>query len=214
MSKRKPKSDGKPASEQPDEQLELEATERGMEMPEAGEVEEGEFSEHPEAIEVEVGELILEDLRAELDEARSQADEYLDGWQRSRAEFANYRKRMERQQMESYERASAQIVSLFLDMLDDLELALKDRPVGNEDSDWAAGIALIYRKLNAILESLGLETVPAEGLGFDPNLHDAISYEESKDHLDGDIIEVIRKGYKLGDRILRPATVRVAKQEQ
>lgn len=150
-------------------------------------------------------------LKQELDDWKAKADEYLDGWQRARAEFANYRKRVERDQAQVYQNAAGNIVKRYLDVLDDLELALKNRPQEGDGAAWAEGIDLIYRKLYSILEMEGVEAMKVEDQFFDPNLHEAISHEENSDYESGQIIEVFKQGYLIGDRVLRPAKVRVAK---
>jgi molecular chaperone GrpE len=150
-------------------------------------------------------------LEQELSEARARADEYLDGWQRSRAEFANYKKRVDREQAQAYQMAAGNIIRRYLDVLDDMERALKNRPQEGDGASWANGIELIYRKLLNIVESEGVKPMEAQGQLFDPNLHEAISSEESDDHESGQIIEVLQQGYLIGDRILRPAVVRVAR---
>jgi molecular chaperone GrpE len=103
------------------------------------------------------------------------------------------------------------IIKKYLVILDDLELALKDRPKDPTGAAWADGIALVAKKLYSILESEGIERISENGVPFDPNIHEAISHEENKDFECGEVIEVFRQGYKLGDRTLRPAMVRVAK---
>ncbi len=149
-------------------------------------------------------------LIAELTELRAKANEYLDGWQRSRAEFANYKKRIEREQDEAGSRAMAAVLTKVLPAVDDLERALRDRPEGDAVRSWTEGIELIFRKLTGLLESEGVEMIPAEGVMFDPALHEAVTYEASDQHEHGQVIEVIQQGYRLGERVLRPARVRVA----
>jgi molecular chaperone GrpE len=153
----------------------------------------------------------IDALQAELEGSRAKADEYLDGWQRSRAEFANYKKRIERDHLVVAQSAAGRIIKRYLEILDDLERALKNRPQEGEGAAWANGIELIYRKFKSILESEGITTIEAEGQLFDPNLHEAITSEESDEHESGQIIEVLQQGYMLGDRVLRPAMVRVAR---
>jgi molecular chaperone GrpE len=152
-----------------------------------------------------------EALQEEVERLQSESAEYLDGWQRARAEFANLKKRVEREKSEMRERVTSEIISRYLDMLDDFDRALKDQPEQDIDKAWVAGLEMIYQKFKVILDSEGIEVIPAEGKTFDPNFHDAISYEDSEDHEDGQIIEVIKQGYQLGDRVIRPAVVRVAK---
>ncbi len=153
----------------------------------------------------------MDALQAELAESRAKADEYLEGWQRALAEFANYKKRIERDQSQFYQNAAGSIIKRYLEVLDDLERALKNRPQEGEGAAWSNGIELIYRKLSAILESEGVKPMDAEGKAFDPNMHEAVTLEESEDHESGQIIEVLQRGYILGDRVLRPAMVRVAR---
>ena len=154
-----------------------------------------------------------DDLSAELERLQSQAKDYLDGWQRARAEFANYKKRVDREMAEARQRAAADILVGYLSVADDLERALKDRPDSGEAASWAEGIELIHRKVKTILDSERVERIPAEGEMFDPTLHEALSHEESEEFEEGRIIDVIQQGYRLGDRVLRPALVRVAKQQ-
>jgi molecular chaperone GrpE len=153
----------------------------------------------------------IEALQNELQVWQAKANEYLDGWQRSRAEFANYKKRIEREQAQTYQNATASVIKRYLDVLDDLDRALKNRPDQGDGAVWAGGVELIYRKLLSILESEGLTLIPAQGKHFDPNLHEAISNEPSEQFESGQIIEVIKQGYSLGERVVRPALVRVAR---
>jgi molecular chaperone GrpE len=153
----------------------------------------------------------LEDLQAQLTEAKSAAEEYLDGWQRSRAEFANYKARVKREEQEAYAAAAASLLARVLPVVDDLERALRDRPREGEASVWADGVELIYRKLKTLLESEGVEVIPTADMPFDPNLHEALSHEDSPDHPEGHVIDVVVPGYRMGERVLRPALVRVAK---
>ena len=162
-----------------------------------------------EEIETETNQL-LDALQQELAECRSKSDEYLDGWQRARAEFTNYRKRVERDQALMQQTLTGSIVKRYLEIVDDLDRALKNRPQEGEGASWADGIELIYRKLINILESNGVTIMPATAM-FDPNLHEAITSEDSDQHQSGEIIEVIQQGYLLSDRVLRPALVRVAR---
>ncbi|MCS6908251.1 MAG: nucleotide exchange factor GrpE [Anaerolineales bacterium] len=153
-----------------------------------------------------------EDLQAKISELERKASEYLDGWQRARAEFANYKKRVEREQAQMYQLASGAVLKKFLDVVDDLERALKNCPPEIGGTEWVQGIELIYRKLLGILEAEGVTKMEAEGQQFDPTLHEAISHEEVEGYVDGQIIEVVKQGFLLGDRVLRPAMVRVARQ--
>lgn len=153
----------------------------------------------------------VDTLVSELNACQEKADEYLDGWQRSRAEFANYKKRIEREQSQIFQNAAGNIIKRYLDIIDDLERALKNRPEDGDGAVWAEGIELIYRKFHALLESEGVNAMQAEGELFDPNLHEAITQEENEQYESGQIIEVLKQGYMLGERVLRPAQVRIAR---
>jgi molecular chaperone GrpE len=176
-------------------------------------------AEVPEEAPAEVPEEMLaevpEDIEAltpeEVATLRREAEEYLEGWQRARAEFANYKRRTEREMAEIRQRVRGDMLVDILPIIDDLERALRDRPAEEEASPWASGIELIHRKLLALLEAEGVEEVETEGQQFDPTLHEALSHEESEGHPEGEIIDVLQKGYRMGERVLRPALVRVAK---
>ncbi len=150
-------------------------------------------------------------LQEELTKARSEAAEYLEGWQRARAEFANYKKRVDRDQALVYQNAASSVIRRYIEVIDDLERALKNRPQQGEGLAWAGGIELIYRKFLGILESEGVTQMDPTGEMFDPNLHEAVTSEDSPEHESGQIIEVLQKGYLIGERVLRPAMVRVAR---
>ena len=147
------------------------------------------------------------DLQSQLDEALNKAAEYKDGWQRSVADFQNYRRRTESEKAETYQLAVGNIIRQYLPVLDDLERALESRPA---DLAWANGIELIYRKLLSILETENIKRIEVEGQKFDPNFHEAISAEPVQEVESGTILAVIRNGYMLGERVIRPAMVRVA----
>ncbi len=153
----------------------------------------------------------IESLKTELEAFEAKADEYLEGWQRARADFANYKKRINRERQRIRQDAIGEVTKRYLPVLDDLERALKNRPEQGEGAEWAEGIELVYRKMLSILESDGIVPMEAEGDTFNPNLHEAIDQAESEEHQSDEIIEVIQKGYMIDDRVLRPAMVRVAK---
>jgi molecular chaperone GrpE len=192
-------------------------TEEKSNQPEDQEIQQTEAAlveEAPEElIETEVEDLSDEEvsLTSELEEWQSKANEYLDGWQRSRAEFANYKKRVERDQSLVAQKATANVIKHFLEVMDDLELALKNRPQEGEGASWADGVELVYRKFSSVLETERVTPMEAEGQYFDPTLHEAITNEDNPDYESGQIIEVLKRGYFIGDRVLRPATVRVAR---
>lgn len=137
--------------------------------------------------------------------------EYFEGWQRERADFINYKKRLEREQAGLKDFLSGEIVKKYLVVLDDIELAIKNKPVDGDFKGWDEGINLIYQKLIKILDGEGVKKIPTEGEQFDPKVHEALTQIESPEKESGEIIEVIRQGYLIGDRVLRPAIVVIAK---
>ncbi|MGD2104714.1 MAG: nucleotide exchange factor GrpE [Anaerolineae bacterium] len=153
----------------------------------------------------------VERLQEELREARSEADEYLDGWRRAQAEFSNYKKRQRADQSKLQELANASLLRKLLPVLDDYERAVATLPDGLEMLSWSHGLLMIKRKLEAILESEGVEPIETEGKPFDPNYHEAVTHEEVPGYEEGHVIGEVQRGYTLGDRVLRPALVRVAK---
>ncbi|MGE5072283.1 MAG: nucleotide exchange factor GrpE [Anaerolineae bacterium] len=157
----------------------------------------------------------LEALQKRVDEAEARVKmleaksaENLDGWQRAVAEFQNYKKRIDRDRESDKAIMKGDLIKRFLPVLDDLERALQNRP---EEDSWASGIDLIRRKLQSILAAEGLKRIEAEGTAFDPNFHEAISYEPADGVESGRVIGVVQNGYMLGDYVVRPAMVRVAR---
>jgi len=147
----------------------------------------------------------------EIDHLTMKVDEFSDGWQRERAEFANYRKRMGRDLDTQKANFKTDIIKKYLAVKDDLERALKNMPESLQEEPWINGIILINQKLSSLLDGEGIELIPAEGQAFDPQIHEAITNEENDEVESGFIIEVVQQGYKLGDRVIRPAKVRVSK---
>ena len=158
----------------------------------------------------EVDELVA--LRQELEEQKAKAAEYLDGWQRARAEFANYKKRIEKEQEDMIKSANGAFITRLLPVMDDFERAFQTLPLDLMGMTWLEGIALIQRKLQMLLELEGVTVIETEGHMFDPTLHQAVTHEESEEREEGQIIGEVQKGYKMGDRVLRPSLVRVAKK--
>ena len=164
-------------------------------------------SEPASAISQEEYDRLAQDLQRSLTQAR----EYFEGWQRERADFANYKRRIERDQQAMSQNITIDVVKKYLAVLDDMERALKAKPADGSAAAWAGGIELILRKLQNILDAENVKRIPAETEQFDPTRHEAITYEDSPDHTGGQIIEVLQQGYTLGDRVIRPALVRVAR---
>lgn len=149
-------------------------------------------------------------LEEQLEIAQAEAARNLDGWQRTQAEFANARKRFEKQRAETYVDANSNLVAKLLPLIDDFERALENVPDGNAGDPWVAGVSLVYRKMLAVMDELNVQPIPAVGEHFDPNLHEALSQEESEEYESGLIVREMRRGYRLGDRIIRPSLVTVA----
>ena len=127
--------------------------------------------------------------------------------ERERAEFANYKKRKEREYQQLKDNITGNITRKYLEIIDDLERALKNQPQDGEGASWAEGIELVYRKFLTALESEGVTAMQVAGTEFDPNLHEAISQEPSEEYESGQVVEVLRNGYMIGERVLRPASV-------
>lgn len=151
-------------------------------------------------------------LTEQLEVARQEAAKNLEGWQRAAAELANFKRRQEEQLKFQRDRIKSEVLEGVLTTLDDLDLAFQNLPetLDNQIVGWVEGFRLVQRKLNKVLDDQNVMIIPTDGK-FDPNLHQAISHEESEDHGEGDIIEELRKGYQIGNRVLRPSLVRVAK---
>ena len=149
----------------------------------------------------------FEAMKSQLAEAQAKMQEYLDGLQRERADFTNYRRRAEQENAQVGRFSADMTIKKFLPVIDDLERALAHQPAGDV---WANGIELVYRKLQALLEAEGVMRMEAEGQPFDPNLHEGIMQEPSETHESGTVIAVLQQGYLRGERVLRPALVKVA----
>ncbi len=146
-------------------------------------------------------------LKRQLEDAEAKLAESVEGWQRAQADFQNYKKRVERDNEMMYALMKGDIIKKVLPALDDLERALQNRPA---DDAWANGIELIARKLQNMLDAEGVKRIEAQGAEFDPKYHEAISHEPHEDFHSGQVIEVVQNGYMLGERVIRPALVRVA----
>lgn len=202
----------------PEEKLEGVVESLSEEVPATEEEQERETGESPapEGIPVEaepteeVDELTA--LQQELEEQKAKAAEYLDGWQRARAEFANYKKRIEKEQEDMIKSANGAFIVKLLPIMDDFERAFQTLPLDLMGMTWLEGIALIQRKLQVLLEQEGVTVIESEGQMFDPTLHQAVTHEESEEHEEGQIMGEVQKGYKMGDKVLRPSLVRVARK--
>jgi molecular chaperone GrpE len=155
-------------------------------------------------------------LQEDPENVRRERDDYRDRLLRTTAEFENYRKRVERDRAQLAEFASSDILKDVLPLVDDLERALAATPSTDTAAALAAyraGVELIYRQVLELLRKRGVTPVDAVGVDFDPHVHQAVSQEQSPSHREGEVIEELRRGYRLGDRLLRPAMVKVAAGE-
>jgi len=146
-----------------------------------------------------------------LEDALRQRDEFKDLLLRKTAEFENYRKRIDRERQMLSETAAAGVLEELLPIVDDLERALKVETGGEGTDAYRRGVELIQRQLDEVLRKRGVRPVDALGADFDPHYHQSVSHEPAEGRRDGEIIEEFRRGYLLGDRLLRPSMVKVAK---
>jgi len=153
----------------------------------------------------------LEHLRADLDEARRESEARFRLLQQAQADLVNYRRRTEQERADALRGAKADVLLSVLPVLDDFERALQAAPPEHAGQPWVEGLALIERKLRSALEAHGVTPVEALGKPFDPWEHEAVLYEESPAHEEGQVIAVLRPGYKLQGKVIRPAQVKVAK---
>jgi molecular chaperone GrpE len=155
----------------------------------------------------------VERLHAELEEAQRATEEARAAWQRSAADFANYRRRSEQERAEQAGLASESLLLRVLALADDFDLAIEHVPEDALGSPWVEGISAIDRKLRQLLESAGVTAIETVGQPFDPHEQQAISYEETTEAPDGTVLRELTRGYRLRDRILRPALVAVARND-
>ena len=153
----------------------------------------------------------IEQLQGEMAAIQAKADEYLAGLQRERAEFANYRRRTSEEREATLGLANEDLIRKVLALADDFDLAIDARPPAIAADPWVEGVAAIDRKLRALLESEGVKQIDASpGRPFDPREHEAIATVPGTGREEGQIVEEIRRGYRLRDRVVRPALVAVA----
>jgi molecular chaperone GrpE len=152
-------------------------------------------------------------LQEDPDQIMKERDDYRDRLLRSIAEFDNYRKRIERERKELAEFVSFEILHDLLPLVDDLERALAAAPTEGSTqtvASYRTGVELIYKQLAELLRKRNVTAIEAKGADFDPHVHQAVATEASTTHRDNEVIEELRRGYRLGERLLRPAMVKVA----
>lgn len=145
---------------------------------------------------------------AELQKLKAERDSLLDRLARAQAEFENARRRASKEQQDFRDYAAADSIKPLLPVLDSFERALQ---VKSEPADFRNGVELIYKQLQDALAKIGVRAIPAKGEQFDPHVHEAIEMVETSDAADHEVIEELQRGYKIKDRLLRPAMVKVAK---
>jgi molecular chaperone GrpE len=157
----------------------------------------------------------IEKLKAELEDARGKTEEYLAGLQRERAEFANYKRRTAEEREAMLGLAGEDLIRKVLALADDFDLAIEARPAAIANDPWVEGVVAIDRKLRALLESEGVSQIVATpGTPFDPREHEAIANVPGTGRPEGEIVSEIRRGYRLRDRVVRPALVMVASEPE
>ena len=152
----------------------------------------------------------VESLRAQLDEERNRAESFRQNWQRSAADFQNFKRRTEEERQKNTLYANLALVLNMLPIYDDLERALANLDVKLAGLQWVEGVRQIARKFQGALEASGVTELAAEGQEFDPNVHEAIAQDEGEA---GKVVRVVQKGYQMGDRVIRPAMVIVGRAD-
>jgi molecular chaperone GrpE len=149
-------------------------------------------------------------LEAKVAELEATLAESKDKFLRLAADFDNYKKRMRQEQLETIQHASAELIARLLPVLDDLQKALDHKP-DQIDESWVKGLELSVRKLEDALATHGLQPIESVGARFDPKLHEAIGHEDSTEHPEDTVVSELRRGYRIRDRVVRPALVKVAR---
>lgn len=149
-------------------------------------------------------------LLAELETAKQEAQKNLDGWQRTLAEFSNYKRRIEREMSEAGHRGAVDVLVKLLPIVDDFERAMATMPEELAGNPWINGVTMVQRKLQKLLEEFQIEIIDPTGQPFDPTLHEGVGMDDSETIASGHVTTTLQKGYISNGRVLRPALVRVA----
>ncbi len=150
------------------------------------------------------------DLRAKIEQLEGEAQDATNRYLRLAADFDNYKKRVRQEQAETVERANAELVAKLLPVVDNFHRVMESAPAEADDA-WLKGVQLTLQQLDDLLISMGVSPIEAIGQPFDPTLHEAIGHEESDEQPEDTVITEVRKGYRLNERVVRPALVRVAR---
>jgi molecular chaperone GrpE len=156
----------------------------------------------PESVEIEPEQA--------LSEVRKKAEDYLESWKRAQADFINYKRRAEQEKQEMSQYANAQLILSLLPILDDFERAFENTMLKEAKPEWVAGVKLIENKFRSVLATQGLTPIDAVGKSFDPTLHEAVMHAQGEE---GIVVQEMRRGYKLNDKVLRPSQVVVGNGE-
>ena len=153
----------------------------------------------------------LKKLRADLKQCKTEKEEYLTGWQKERADFSNYKKQEDDRKAVFSEAMRERILTRFLSVIDSFNMAFANKEAWNKvNEEWRKGVEYIYAQLNTIFEEYGVKAIGEEGESFDPNIHQSIDVVETdRKENDHKVASIIQKGYKLGERVIRPARVNV-----
>jgi molecular chaperone GrpE len=159
---------------------------------------------------VESTDLDITTLKDELEKAKQEAQTNLDGWQRSRAEFANYKRRTSQELADSRGRGAVDALAKVMPIIDDFERALNNIPEELENHPWVSGTSLILKNMQKLMDEYDITEIDPVGEEFDPNYHEAVGMDDTDDYESGVVSMTLQKGSRSGDRVLRPALVRVA----
>ena len=177
-------------------------------------MEEKEIIENNETVEENTDEVInltneelIEKLNKDLEEQKIKTDEYFEHLKRNMAEFDNYKKRVSKEKESLYSTITSDIISDLLPIMDNFNTALQ---ADSKDLPFKEGMQMIYNQVTDTLKKLGLEEIEALNLTFDPNLHEAVMHVEDENYKEKEVVEVFRKGYKIGDKVIRHSMVKVA----
>jgi molecular chaperone GrpE len=150
-----------------------------------------------------------ESLQRELEAAREQSEENLRNWQRTAADFSNYKRRTDEERASVAQFSTALLINRLLAVLDDFDRAIENVPAEAHEA-WVEGVRLVDRKLRSVLDNEGVTPIEVVGQPFDPNVAEAVVHEETTEYPDNQVIGELQRGYRLHDRVIRPALVRVA----
>jgi len=181
-----------------------------MPQPEAEHPDKEPQATESEATELESTGSEVEKLKEELKAEKTKVEGYLAGWQRAQADFINYKRRVEQEKEETIKYGNNELINKILPVLDDLELAFAAIPAEEADAAWVKGVKMVERKLKNFLEAQGVAEIKALGQKFDPNIHEAVMQDQGEE---GVVVQELQKGYKLGDRVVRPSKVSVGHGE-